>query len=53
MFMDQSQAFDTLDRKILIDELQHCGLTGISLMWFESCLPQRIENVEINNFKSS
>ena len=38
VIVDLSKAFDTLDHKIEIDKLQHYGIRGISLMWFESCL---------------
>ena len=38
VFVGLSKAFGTLDHKILIDKLQHYGIRGISLMWFESCL---------------
>ena len=51
--MDLSKAFDTLDHKILIDELGFYGIRGISLMWFESYLSQRTQCVEVDNFKSS
>ena len=53
VFMDLSKAFDTLDHKNLIDKLQHYGIRGILLMWFESYLSKRTQYVEIDNFKSS
>ena len=53
VFMDLAKAFDTLEHKILIDKLQHYGIRGISLMWFESYLSKMTQYVEIDNFKSS
>ena len=53
VFMNLAKAFDTLEHKILIDKLQHYGIRGISLMWFESYLSKMTQYVEIDNFKSS
>ena len=44
MFIDLSITFDTLDHEILIDELRHYGIRGISLM-FDSYLSQRTQYV--------
>ena len=48
--MNLSNAFDTLDHNILIDKLRYYGIRGISLMLFESCLSQRTQYVEVDNF---
>ena len=48
-----SKAFDTLDHKILLSKLQHYGIRGIALKWFESYLSHRMQFVEYNGIKSA
>ena len=50
--MDLSKAFDTLDHEIVIDKLGDYGIRGTSLLWFESYLSQRTQDVEVDSFKS-
>jgi hypothetical protein len=47
IFCDLSKAFDCINHKILIDKLHHCGVRGVNIKWFESCLADRKQRVDI------
>ena len=41
IFVDLREAFDTVSHGILLSRLEHCGITGNVLNWFESYLSSR------------
>ena len=49
IFLDLSKAFNTIDHKILLSKLWHCGIRGVAHDWFCSYLSNRKQLVEINN----
>ena len=48
-FIDLSEAFDTVDHKILISKLKNIGVRGNNLKWFESYLNNRKQFIAYNN----
>ena len=41
LFLDVSKAFDSLNHKVILAKLEHYGIRGIPLKWFESYLSDR------------
>ena len=52
IFLDLSEAFDTLDHTILLKKLKHFGIDRIALHLCETYLTNRTQYVEINGVKS-
>lgn len=53
VFIDLSKAFDTVNHEILLSKLQHDGIRGFPLKWFESYLSGREQFVNFNGYSSS
>ena len=52
ILLDLSAAFNTVDHKLLIDDLMYAGVEGMALNWFKSYLENRSYHVKINGTKS-
>ena len=53
IFIDLQKAFDTVNHNILLRKLEHYGMCGNSLKWFESYLNDRKQFVSVNGHSSS
>ena len=53
MFLDFKRAFETIDRKILVDKLKYYGIGGSVLDWFKSYLHNRSQCTKVNDVISS
>lgn len=53
VFMDLSKAFDSLSHDILLQKMQHYGIKGLSLKWFQSYLLHRQQFTVYNSHNSS
>ena len=51
-FIDLNKAFNTVNHTILLKKLEHYGIRGIPLKWFESYLLNRKQYVSINGYSS-
>ena len=52
IFIDLKKAFDTVNHNILLQKLEHYGIRGTSLDWFQSYLKDRMQYVFVNNTSS-
>ena len=52
IFLDFSNAFDTLDHQILLHKLYQNGIRNYALNWFSSYLTNRLQYTDIHGTKS-
>ena len=53
IFIDLQKAFDTVNHDILLKKMEHYGIRGTALNWFNSYLSNRKQFVSVNGHSSS
>ena len=53
ILLDIKKAFDSFDHQILIEKLNHYGISGVANELIKSYLSDRFQYVELDNVKSS
>ena len=53
IFLNLSEAFDTVNHRILLDNFEHYGIRGLALEWIKCHLYNRHQYVEFNGTSSS
>ncbi len=53
IFIDLQKAFHTVNHEILLKKMEHYGIRGTALNWFNSYLCKRKEYVSVNGYSSS
>ncbi|CAD6224365.1 GSCOCG00011771001-RA-CDS, partial [Cotesia congregata] len=53
VYLDFARAFETINRKRLIEKMKSLGITGVVLKWFESYLFDRKQRVKFKNVVSN
>ena len=50
VLLDMSEAFDTIDHGIMLSRLRdRFGISGTALKWFESCMENRTQNIQVHD----
>ena len=52
IYIDLKKAFDTVQHHILLQNLEHYGIHGVVLDWFDSYLSKRKQFVVTNDIQS-
>ena len=53
VYLDLKKAFDTVNQKIPLSKLHHCGIRGIANVWLKLFLANRTQYTNINESNSS
>ena len=53
VFIDLKKAFDTVPYDLLLDKMEHYGVRGKELAWFNSYLSDRVQAVDVGGYVST